>query len=441
MMKRITTYLLLLIPFVGAGQIRNIRSMVQPATGPTISITPIFLNAFSNVTGTASTTQPIAVSWASLTTTLSVAAASGLQYSNNGGSSYTSTASFTGASGSGTVLVRVAAATAAGSYSGNISFSSTGATTQNCTYSATVSSSGSPTLNTSTSSLSGFSTTTGTASASQSFSLTGANLTVNATVSAPASWEVSPDNTNFSSGYTVTETGGTISTTPIYCRITAAASAGSPSGNVSISSTGATTVNVALSGTVSGSGGGKDSAKFNFDTVNVQSTGGWTNVTGSPNLAVKSGTAGNTGSISWTTGSTAYWFPYTGYCAGPNNGYTSSTLPVPANVLKDAWYSYQTGGSYSASSPKFIIGGLPTGNTYVVTVTGTIIVLGFNMSTDYRVLGDVLYGPTTVNCKANVNTVATWTVHPDASGNITIYADPSVGNNLAGWTFVTLYQQ
>jgi uncharacterized repeat protein (TIGR01451 family) len=103
-----------------------------------------------------------------------------------------------------------------------------------------------PTINT-TGTLSGFSTGQGTASAPASFSASGANLTANITVTAPAGFEVS---TSAGSGYSgslaLTPSGGTVPATTIYVRLAAADAAGSYSGNIGLASTGAASVNVAI---------------------------------------------------------------------------------------------------------------------------------------------------------------------------------------------------
>ena len=108
--------------------------------------------------------------------------------------------------------------------------------------------SASPTINT-TGALAAVDTTYGTASATPTnFSITGAFLTNDITVTAPANYEVS---TSIGSGYDasvlLTQSGGTVAATTIYVRLAATAPVtGSPhGGNVVLSSTGATPVNVA----------------------------------------------------------------------------------------------------------------------------------------------------------------------------------------------------
>ena len=98
--------------------------------------------------------------------------------------------------------------------------------------------------------LTAFSSCAGTAASPQSFTASGSNLSANITVTAPTGFEVS---TNSGSGYgtslTLPQSGGTVASTTINVRTTAA-STGSPSGNITLASTGATTKNVAASGTV-----------------------------------------------------------------------------------------------------------------------------------------------------------------------------------------------
>ena len=99
--------------------------------------------------------------------------------------------------------------------------------------------------------LSGFSTCQGTASATQTTSVSGTQLTGVMTLTAPSGYEIS---TAAASGYasslTLTPVSGTVSATTIYVRLAAATVAGTYNGNITIASTGATTQNVALTGTV-----------------------------------------------------------------------------------------------------------------------------------------------------------------------------------------------
>ncbi|MEN9336980.1 MAG: hypothetical protein RLZZ500_1967, partial [Bacteroidota bacterium] len=90
-----------------------------------------------------------------------------------------------------------------------------------------------------------FTTTYGTASSSQSFSVSGANLTANLIATAPTGFEVSSDNTTFGTTATFTQSSGTASGT-LYVRLKASAtvSGNYDSQNIVLSSTGATAVNI-----------------------------------------------------------------------------------------------------------------------------------------------------------------------------------------------------
>jgi len=97
---------------------------------------------------------------------------------------------------------------------------------------------------TSSGTLTALSTVQGTASSSIHFSVAGTNMTTGITVTAPAGFEVSTDNSTFSST-TTAGISGTIPSTLVYVRLAASAIAGSYSGNIVLSSAGAVSVNVA----------------------------------------------------------------------------------------------------------------------------------------------------------------------------------------------------
>ncbi len=89
----------------------------------------------------------------------------------------------------------------------------------------------------------------GTTSAEQSYTVSGANLTANITVTAPSGFEVSTTSgSGFGSSVTLTQSGGTVGSTTIYVRF-APSSSGSYSVNITHTSAGATTQNKALTGT------------------------------------------------------------------------------------------------------------------------------------------------------------------------------------------------
>uniref|UniRef100_UPI001B800DC6 choice-of-anchor J domain-containing protein n=1 Tax=Thermonema rossianum TaxID=55505 RepID=UPI001B800DC6 len=116
------------------------------------------------------------------------------------------------------------------------------------------------TLTTSVSSLPDFGQVqNGQVSASQSYTVSGSDLTGDVTITAPANFEVSLDNTNFSSSITLAAgtdfTLPTLNATTIYVRFAPSSGTdGVKTGNITHSSPGAVTVNVAVSGEETGNG-------------------------------------------------------------------------------------------------------------------------------------------------------------------------------------------
>jgi hypothetical protein len=86
---------------------------------------------------------------------------------------------------------------------------------------------------------------TGSPSSSTSVAVTGTALSTTISVSAPAGFEVSSNDSSWDTTATLASGGGTL-----YIRIAANTAPGSPSGNVVLSSSGASNVNVAVAGTV-----------------------------------------------------------------------------------------------------------------------------------------------------------------------------------------------
>jgi hypothetical protein len=88
-------------------------------------------------------------------------------------------------------------------------------------------------------------------STEQYFTVEGNNLTEDIILSAPSNFEISESSgSGFGSSITLTQSSGSVSSTTIYARLPSGLSASSYSGVISISSTGATTSNISLSGQV-----------------------------------------------------------------------------------------------------------------------------------------------------------------------------------------------
>ena len=220
-----------------------------------------------------------------------------------------------------------------------------------------------PVLSVTPSSLSGFSTTIGTQSSAQTFTVSGSYLTANATVTAPAGYVVSlSSGSGYGSSVTVTESGGTISSTTIYVAISASAPVGNPSGNVTVASTGATTQNVAVSGTVNAL-----VAQFNFSATATSGGTGVTNFYGNPTTSL-SFTNSATG---WTLATIpAGWVTYSGFYGGSGNGADSASTDGAFTMLSINSNLYST-GLFSSVGYGLKFTNLPAG-TYSIEVLGSI---------------------------------------------------------------------
>ncbi len=108
-----------------------------------------------------------------------------------------------------------------------------------------------PSLVQSAAALTAFTSCSGSVSAEQSYTVSGTNLTANLVVTAPTGFEVSTaSGSGFGTSVSLTPSSGTVATTTIYIRVAASAT-GTPSGNLSITSTNATTLTKAVSDTIS----------------------------------------------------------------------------------------------------------------------------------------------------------------------------------------------
>ena len=212
-------------------------------TSPAITTTGT-LAALTTTAGTASSSTSFTVSGSNLTAGILVTPPAGFEVStDNTTFSNTVNIAGTGTIASTTVYVRLAAATAAGTYSGNVVLTSTGATTVNMpTAASTVTSPGIGSISTS-GTLTALNATYGQSSAPATFTVSGSNLTSGVLVTAPPGYEVSTDGVNFGSTVTVQST-GTLGPTTVYLRLAATTAAGTYAGNVTLTS-GGTSVTVA----------------------------------------------------------------------------------------------------------------------------------------------------------------------------------------------------
>ncbi|HEY9002984.1 MAG TPA: MBG domain-containing protein [Mucilaginibacter sp.] len=215
-----------------------------------VTVIPALLNAFSTIQGTPSAPQSISVTTSS-NGTITVTAPTGFQVSNTSGGTYGASANQTFSGTALTFWIELAgtnAGTFGGSTAGNyVTVAESGQTTVNVGVNGTVTAP----LITETGTLTAFSSIVGAPSGSQSFVVSATGLTAGVVITPPAGFEVSSDNSNFQSTITLPQSGGSLVQTPVYVRLSASNPIGPYSGNIALSSTGLTNVNVAASGTVS----------------------------------------------------------------------------------------------------------------------------------------------------------------------------------------------
>jgi pectin methylesterase-like acyl-CoA thioesterase len=218
---------------------------------PSIIVAPTSLAAYTQTVGTPSAVQTYTLTGSSLVSDVTITAPAGFEISTNGGTTWTVAATPVTLTQTGgniaatTISVRMNAA-AAGPFSGNIIHISTGLTTVNVPVNGVAVLP--PTVVVSSNTLPAFTQTIGAPGATQNYSVSGQNLTGNITVTAPANYQVSLDGITWNTSVTIAPSSGIVASTPISVRLNASGP-GSFGGNITNASAGATTRNVAISGT------------------------------------------------------------------------------------------------------------------------------------------------------------------------------------------------
>ena len=226
-------------------------------TWPVVTSSAVNLTGFTYYSGSGpSAQQSFIVTGTNLIANLVVTAPPDYEISTTSGSGFQSTpitlTQTAGTVAATTIYVRLKAGLAAGTYNAeNVALSTTGIVTQNVSCSGNVIGT---VIVTSVSSLTGFNYIKGYGpSGQQAFTVSGAYLNTNITVTPPTDYEIS---TTSGSGFistpiTLTQIGGNVATTSIYVRLKAGLNNGNyNSENIVLTSTGAINKNVSCSGTV-----------------------------------------------------------------------------------------------------------------------------------------------------------------------------------------------
>jgi len=397
------------------------ESTLSTGATATITVAPTSLTGFNYVIGSGpSAAQTFTVSGTNLTNNISIAASTNFEISLSSTTGYTTPIVLTQTGGtvtSTTIYARLKAGLPAASYSAEaLNITSTGATSQSVTCFGVVNPLG-PVINVGT--VTAFANQAiNTLSATKTYNVSGANLTSNIIVTAPAGFQISTTNDpGFVSGSPITlnQTGGTVASTPIYIKF-APTSAITYTGNITHTSTSATTQNVAVTGT--GIAGEPTNHVTNFTAGTATSTTiplTWTDATGgtvpngylikaSPvsyaaisnpvdgtaevNSTLAQNVAQGVGNVTFSglNSGTPYFFqiyPYTGSGAtidykttAPVPQATATTLVVPALVLYE---------DFNYTPPAFIGGNtaIPSSSNNWTTHSGgggTIDVYAGNLS-------------------------------------------------------------
>lgn len=247
-----------------------------------------------------------------------------------------------------------------------------------------------PALTASPATLSGFSTPVGTPSLVQTYTLTGATLTADVPVMAPAGFQVSQDGSTFADNLTVTQSGGAANAI-IRVRLTGAA-VGAFAGNITNISTGATTQNVAVSG----------------NTVD-------------PNAPTLSAMPGALSGFNTTQGTASA--PKSAFVTGSNLSPSSYTASVSTG------YEISLSGPPSYSN-QFTFNGLPNSFTSEIAVrlantaasgpqSGTLLITGSNNTSAVVTLSGTASGITFISAIQGTGTSAALTGTQTIEGIVT----------------------
>jgi len=225
---------------------------VFSGTQPGFSLSTFTLNGLVSVEGKSGAANFYTVSGANLTGPITVTAPLNFEISpNNSTNSFGGSLNLTPSSGSllsVPVFVRIKSTSSFGPVSGTITHSGGGAIPLNLTVSGEVAS-GVPSLTLSPSSLSNFFSIQGKPSASQSYLISGKNLSNNITLAASSTnYEISLNNVSFSQTLSLIPTNEALANVPVYVRLSPSSAAGNNSGVINNFGSGATPQALSLSG-------------------------------------------------------------------------------------------------------------------------------------------------------------------------------------------------
>lgn len=403
----------------------------------------------STYENTPSATDSFTVSGTNLTTdvTVTLTTADGFEISEDNDSWQTTPITLTESGGTLVgqpvkIYVRIADDAPLGSLEGLITITSSGAANKTVTLDGEVTEEPVATITVDPSSLTSFTTEEGTPSSPQSFDVSGSDLEDDITVTAPSGYEVSlSSGSGYASSVEVEHVAGTVSPTPIYVRISASATVGSPSGNVACTSTNAETKNVAVSGTVTSSEAASDTivAQFNPNQT-AQSISDWVDVSGDPKATNVTATDNrNYMPVTLTSINSSQWQGLSGgVAAGNANGVNSTNWPT--NLGQSYWYNnypHQAWSSFALADTNIRISGLDPTKWYKIE---TYSAVGAVLGGCPEYYGRIYFVDSTTNrvtnreipFRQNTSNIQTFTnMRPNADGIIWMAVYPNEGGTTA----------
>jgi hypothetical protein len=291
----------------------------------------------------------------------------------------------------------------------------------------TVSSAPVPTIAYGGETLPALSTTYPSASSSTSFTISGVNMAAGITATAPIGFEVSMDNTTFASSVTVGAS-GSIGTTTVYVRLSGSTSAGSKSGSVALTSSGATPINVPLASSsvqakpLTGSFTAANKA-YDATTSATVTARSLTGVVGSDAVTLSGGTAAfdtagaGTGKTVTLTGAALSGI------AGSNYTLASVSTTTADITQADQTITFAALSAVSVSSAPFTLSGTASSGlavTYVSSNSGVATVSGSTVT---------IVGPGTCNITASQVGDGNYKAATDVLRSLVVNEPSSVGFN------------
>ena len=280
-------------------------------------------------------------------------------------------------------------------------FNTTGSNSQglgldNVSLTATFSASSTPIIFVNPSSISGFSSVTGSNSASQNFTVRATNVTEPVVLTAPAGFQVSRDDVTFQDTVHTAFVVDSVPTQTIYVRQNSA-TLGATSGDISCTSAGATTANVALTGVVLSTEPGTQpsltvgSVTASTIELTVGNTGGLSNwiIVAKEGSAVDGVPADGTDYTANATFSSGAIIATNNRVVLKGNGTSVTvTVPNPATTYHFAVYAYNDGGVAASTNYNETTPGTASATTlsvplgWQINATNTVFSIDFDATVE-----------------------------------------------------------